>query len=235
MGHGLRHPADIVAWRRWHEARHPVRHVVRSARARVRPPAESLVDVLEPGGDADLLVAVEAPHASVRQAVVAPLVHLEAPRTAIVAPVGWQPPAVFAAHHRRTVPLSSVARSLRPAAVLAAGHYTVIGEAAFLLAEQHGARFFVSQHGALTPFAPPLPRAAHLLVWSDADAASCCGTPGSRRAPTRRPRATEVAASSSTSARGTPPRSRAPAWLTPLWQPVASMEPPTGRTRPSAT
>ena len=171
MGHGLRHPADLVAWRRWHEARHPVRHVVRSARARVRPPAESLVDVLEPGRDADILVAVEAPHASVRQAVVAPLVHLEAPRTAIVAPVGWQPPAVFAAHHRRTVPLSSIARSLRPAAVLAAGHYTVIGEAAFLLAEQHGARFFVSQHGALTPFAPPLPRAAHLLAWSEADAA----------------------------------------------------------------
>jgi hypothetical protein len=29
----------------------------------------------------------------------------------------------------------------------------------------------VSQHGALTPFAPPLPRSAHLLAWTDADAA----------------------------------------------------------------
>ncbi|RYB94636.1 hypothetical protein EUA93_09950 [Nocardioides oleivorans] len=54
-------------------------------------------------------------------------------------------------------------------AVLAAGHYTEIGTAAFELAESHGLPFFVSQHGALTPFAPPLPRAAHLLAWSELD------------------------------------------------------------------
>ena len=171
MGHGLRHPGDLVAWRRWHESRHPARHVVRSARARVQPPAESVVDVLEPSSDADLLVAVEATHASVRQAVVAPLAHLAADRTAIIAPVGWQPPGEFAGHARRTVALSGLAREVHPGSVLAAGHYTEIGEAAFSVAEDHGARFFVSQHGALTPFAPPLPRLAHLLAWTDADAA----------------------------------------------------------------
>ncbi|MCF6376275.1 hypothetical protein L2K70_01515 [Nocardioides KLBMP 9356] len=58
-----------------------------------------------------------------------------------------------------------------PRAVLAAGHYTPIGSAAFDLAEQCGATFFVSQHGALTPFAPPLPRAARLLAWTGEDAA----------------------------------------------------------------
>lgn len=170
MGHGLRHPADLVAWRRWHESRHPVRHVARSARARLRPPADVLVDLLSPGDDADVLVAVEATHASVDRAVVAPLAHLDPARTAVVAPVGWQPPAAYADHARRTVSLASLdLAGVR--AVLAAGHYTAIGAAAFEVAERHGARFLVSQHGALTPHAPPLPRAAHLLAWSEVDGA----------------------------------------------------------------
>jgi hypothetical protein len=170
MGHGLRHPADLVAWRRWHESRHPVRHVARSARARLRPPGEVRVDLLVRGGDADVLVAVEATHTSVDRAVVAPLAHLDAARTAVVAPVGWQPPAAYADHARRTVPLSDLdLPGVR--AVLAAGHYTEIGAAAFALAERRGAPYFVSQHGALTPYAPPLPRDAHLLAWSEVDGA----------------------------------------------------------------
>ena len=170
MGHGLRHPADLVAWRRWHESRHPVRHVARTARARLRPPAAAHVDLLVPDADADVLVAVEATHASVDRAVVAPLAHLDPTRTAVVAPVGWQPPAAYSGHTRRTVPLADVAL---PAvrAVLAAGGYTEVGSAAFALAERLGATFFVSQHGALTPYAPPLPRAAHLLAWSALDGA----------------------------------------------------------------
>ena len=177
MGHGLKHPADLVAWRRWHESRHPVRHVARSARARLRPPAEAHVDLLAAGGDADVLVAVEATHASVDRAVVAPLAHLDPRRTAVVAPVGWQPPAAYADHSRRTVTLHDLdVPGVR--AVLAAGHYTEIGAAAFALAEDGAAPFFVSQHGALTPFAPPLPRAAHLLAWSELDARS--GPPAAR-------------------------------------------------------
>ena len=101
----------------------------------------------------------------------APLAHLDPTRTSIVAPRGWTPPAAFAGHQRHTTALSRLAEFVRPRSVLAAGHYTAIGEAAFLLAEETGARYFVSQHGALTPFAPPLPRAAHLLAWTDTDAA----------------------------------------------------------------
>lgn len=169
MGHGLRHPADLVAWRRWHEARHPVRGAARSVRARLRPPADTQVDLLSPGPDADLLVAVEATHASVARAVVAPLDHLEPGRTTIVAPVGWQGPAAYATHRRRTVAISDLADLVGPRAVLAAGHYTEIGAAAFAVADRWDVPFFVSQHGALTPYAPPLPRAARLLAWSEAD------------------------------------------------------------------
>jgi len=171
MGHGLRHPADLVAWRRWHESRHPVRQLARAARARLRAPADVRVDLLAPSGDAHVLVAVEATHASVDRAVVAPLAHLPAERTAIIAPVGWQPPAAYATHLRRSVTLLELPGLVAPRAVLAAGHYTDIGAAAFALAETRGAAFLVSQHGALTPFAPPLPRAAHLLAWSDLDGA----------------------------------------------------------------
>ncbi len=169
MGHGLTHPADLVAWRRWHESRHPVRAAARAARARVRPPADSWVELFTAGDGADILVAVEATHASVDRAVVAPLTHLSAERTAIVAPVGWQPPTAYASHPRRTIRLAQLAATVTPQVVLAAGHYTEIGAAVFALAEDRDLPFFVSQHGALTPFAPPLPRAAHLLAWSDAD------------------------------------------------------------------
>lgn len=169
MGHGLRHPADLVAWRRWHESRHPVRGAARSVRARLRPPAGTQVDLLSPGPDADVLVAVEATHASVARAVVAPLDHLEPGRTTVVAPVGWRPSAAYATHRRRTVALSDLANLVRPRAVLAAGHYTEIGAAAFAVADDRDLPFLVSQHGALTPYAPPLPRAARLLAWSEAD------------------------------------------------------------------
>ncbi|QSR33405.1 hypothetical protein CFI00_0225 [Nocardioides sp. S5] len=170
MGHGLRHPADLVAWRRWQESRHPVRHVVRTARARLSPPVETRVDLLVADEGADLLVAVEAMHASVDRAVVVPLGHLDAARTTVVAPVGWQPPAAYSGHARRTVPLGDLTL---PAvrAVLAAGHRSEIGSTAYALAEALGATFFVSQHGALTPYAPPLPHAARLLAWSEADGA----------------------------------------------------------------
>ena len=170
MGHGLIHPGDLMAWRRWHESRHPVRQAARKVRSRMRPPIDIRVEVLVPEVDADVLVAVEAAHASVARAVVAPLEHLPADRTAIVAPHGWQPPAAYAGHRRRTTPLADLASLVAPRAVLAAGHYTEIGAAAFALAEEHEATFFVSQHGALTPFAPPLPRVARLLAWSDVDA-----------------------------------------------------------------
>ncbi|WP_139306468.1 RNA-binding protein [Nocardioides exalbidus] len=165
----MRHPADLVAWRRWHESRHPVRGAARAVRSRLRPPAPGTAELLTPGPDADLLVAVEATHASVSNAVVAPLAHLDPARTTIVAPAGWQPPEAYAAHARRTIGLGELTGLVGHRAVLAAGHYTEIGAAAFALAEEHDLGYFVSQHGALTPFAPPLPRAAHLLAWSQRD------------------------------------------------------------------
>lgn len=169
---GLRFPEDLAAWRRWHERRHPLR----LARQRVRgvlpgaTPAP-LVEVRRGGPDADVVVALEATHASVRAAVVEVLTHLDPARVVVVAPAGsaplltaWPPPTVVA--------LDELGTALgRPRAVLAAGHYTPIGAAVHARAAATGAPFMVSQHGLLTPLAPPLPPDARLLAWSEADAA----------------------------------------------------------------
>lgn len=169
LGPLLHHPADLVAWRRWHEFQHPLRHGFRVARLRLRVSDEAQVDVLTPAGDADVLVAVEATHSSFQHSVVAPLTHLIAERTAVVVPVGWQPPRSYARHRRSTITVPQLATRVRPRAVLAAGHFTEIGAAAFAVADERNIPFLVSQHGALTPFAPPLPRAAQLLAWSQGD------------------------------------------------------------------
>jgi len=166
---GLRHPDDLDAWRGWHERRHPLRLV----RGRVRAllpgrAAESLVDVRRGGPDADLLVAVEATHASVSAAVIDVLRHLDPARVVVVSPRGAALPIDLPAAR---VPLTAIGAHLgKVARVLAAGHYTPIGTAAHAHAQTVGARFLVSQHGLLTPLAPPLPPEVHLLAWSEADA-----------------------------------------------------------------
>lgn len=173
---GLRFPADLDAWRAWHERRHPLR-LARSRVARSRlwaaPPGGAVaerVEVRRGAPDADLLVAVEATHASVAAAVTDVLPHLDPARLVVVSPVGAPLP----------IPLDSPATALPVTdvggfvgdvrGVLAAGHYSPIGAAAHDHATRVGAAFLVAQHGLLTPFAPPLPPRARLLAWSDADA-----------------------------------------------------------------
>jgi hypothetical protein len=171
---GLTHPADLDAWRRWHDRRHPVR----LARDRVRralpfAAAPALVDVRRGGADADIVVAVEATHASVRAAVVEVVGHLDPARVVVVAPAGTD---LLIGPTGPTGPVTTIALPdlgavLGPVrAVLAAGHYTPIGAAVHEHARRVGAAFVVSQHGLLTPVAPPLPPRCRLLAWSDADA-----------------------------------------------------------------
>ncbi|MBV7432203.1 RNA-binding protein [Dermabacteraceae bacterium P13115] len=62
-------------------------------------------------------------------------------------------------------------QELTPRAVIASGNYLPMGAFAEELAHRCNARFVVVQHGLMTPYAPPLPRDAHLLAFSDEDAA----------------------------------------------------------------
>lgn len=171
MGHSLNHPTDLDAWHRWHAGRQRSRRLAQAAIRRFRPPPAGTLDVLLPPDAARVLVCVEASHSSVINAVAAPLDHLSPQQTGILCPVGWEPPREYAGHRRSTLPLARVLGLPAPRAVLAAGHYSPMGAVAHELSMRSTATFYISQHGALTPFAPPLPPAARLLSWSDADAA----------------------------------------------------------------
>ncbi len=55
--------------------------------------------------------------------------------------------------------------------VLSAGAFESVSLPVHGWARDRDVEFVVVQHGLLTPFAPPLPEASHLLAWSEADAA----------------------------------------------------------------
>jgi len=160
------HPRDLAAWQRWQDGRRPLRGVRRT----LTRPAE--VELVYGGPEPDLVVVVDAWHASVRAAIVAALPHLEPARTLVAGPAGvarqvpWQPARV------RSLRAGDVAQALAGArAVLGSGHHLEPGATVHAAAASLGIPFLVAQHGLLTPKAPPLPPRAHLLAWSEADAA----------------------------------------------------------------
>ncbi len=91
------------------------------------------------------------------------------------APLSWRPSA---GSRRRRTPVTGVARSRspscrrswEPARCWPLGTTPRSVQPPSRWRRSTTCPFFVAQHGALTPFAPPLPRAAHLLAWSEADA-----------------------------------------------------------------
>lgn len=158
---GLKHPVDLASWQRWQGRQHPRQAV----RQRLRRSSKPTFTVLRGGPAPDLLVAIEAQHASVANAVIEPMLRLPRERVAVLlAPgisldlPGW------ARDQAQDLDITGLR------AVLAAGHYTELGAAAYALSRRLKVPFLVAQHGLLTPHAPPLPRDAHLLAWSRQDA-----------------------------------------------------------------
>ncbi len=165
---GLRIPADLVEWHRWQRRRHLARDVKRRLLG-PRDAGEPRATVVHGGPDADIVVLVDATHASMANAVLAPLQWIPPERVITVLGPGVRLEVPGAKTEVRISELGTHLRSART--LLGCGEYTSIGAAAWSWARDSGAETFVSQHGALTPFAPPLPRAAHLLAWSDLDGA----------------------------------------------------------------
>ena len=180
-------PQRLAPWRAW-EGSH---HRLRRARAAVALASGRVLHggaggpeavIASRGGAPRVAVVVDAPTSSQQAALIAPLAHL---RDVVVV----CPPEVLAlldgpdgaggagarpAPGWDVVPLSAagVAERLDSVTdVLAVGHYLPLGAGAYRWAQSHGARFVVVQHGILTPFMAPLPVGAHLLAWSEADAA----------------------------------------------------------------
>ena len=162
MGHGLRVATDIEEWHRWQQRRGRARHL----RQRFRPTpdaAAATYGVARGGPDADVCVVVDATHSSVTSAILEPLRHLPPDRVIVV--LG---PGVSLDLDRPINRVADVADHLRGVTtVLGSGHYTDAGQAVWSALPR--ARTFVAQHGAVTPFAPPLPDRTTVLAWSPAD------------------------------------------------------------------
>ncbi|MFC7361112.1 hypothetical protein [Nocardioides astragali] len=127
------------------------------------PPAT----VVHGSPDADIVVLVDAAHASMVNAVLAPVQWIPPARVITVLGPGVRLDVPGTAQVVRVGDLGTHLRSART--LLGCGEYTGIGTVAWSWARKAGADTFVSQHGALTPHAPPLPRDSTLLAWSEAD------------------------------------------------------------------
>jgi hypothetical protein len=164
---GLIHASDLAAWRRWQESRHRLRQL----RHAVRPgpgtqPERFVLATYDP--EPRLLVALDSSSPTSHAALVEPLAGLDLPVAVLSA--GPAPDLARPPLTQQDVG-TDVPDALRGVvAVASLGHYLPRGELAHHWARGLGAGSVVVQHGALTPYAPPLPRGAHLLAWSDADA-----------------------------------------------------------------
>lgn len=164
----LRVPSDLAEWHRWQRRRHLARHL-KHRLVGPRSTSEPQATIVHGSPDADIVVLVDATHASMANAVLAPLRWIPPERVIAVLGPGVDLDLPGA---RQVVRIGELGTHLRSArTLLGCGEYTAIGAAAWGWAREAGADTFVSQHGALTPFAPPLPRDAHLLAWSDLDGA----------------------------------------------------------------
>jgi hypothetical protein len=164
---GLIEPRDLAAWRRWQESRHRVRRLCQV----LRPSTPEQIVLTTYDSEPRLLVAVDSGSPTSRAALVEPLRHLELP-IALLSPgspldvPGMKPLTSVA------VDAGALPRELRGIrATVSLGHYMSRGMVADRWAQQLGVPHFVTQHGALTPFMPPLPARARLLAWTEADAA----------------------------------------------------------------
>ena len=160
---GLAHPEDLVAWQRWQDRQHPLR----SLKGRLRP-ADASATLAAGGPDPTVLVAIDSTSPSNVAALLAPLAHLDPAQVAVLAPGdvrGLLPDGPW------TTRDWSAGEALPDVAVvMSAGHYLALGAASYDVARERGVPFVVSQHGALTPVAPPLPRGAVLCAWTEEDA-----------------------------------------------------------------
>lgn len=163
---GLIHADDLPAWRRWQQSQHRLRQVRHAVRPGPGPQPEHFVlTTYDP--EPRLLVALDSSSPTSHAALVEPLARLELP-VAVLSP-GPTPDLGRPPLTQQDVGADLPGALRGVAAVVSLGHYLPRGELAHHWARGLRAQSVVVQHGALTPYAPPLPHGARLLAWSNAD------------------------------------------------------------------
>ena len=187
----LHHPSDLDAWQASiAAARSPLRNLRNRLRSQPNPEPARLVlprsgsltaptsaqresSAADVAVDVDVLIVIDTPTASQLAALIAPMRFLAPGRVAVLTTAAssqrlrLDPDAIsvtISDHHELTRALP------RLRCVLSYGHYMHLGAMADASARALGATSFISQHGILTPFAPPLPEGSRLLAWSADDA-----------------------------------------------------------------
>jgi len=162
-------------WHRWQRRRQGIARRART-HSPSRPPER--LGYFSQAGEEDgssVVVALDSLATSQRAALLHPAQRLRdrGHRVLLLAPLALAPDlshAGFAFRGEATSLGWGALADGRARAVLAAGDYLAAGRLGRAIAAEFQAPYFVVQHGVLTPFAPPLPRGAHLLAWTKEDA-----------------------------------------------------------------
>lgn len=180
----LIHPRSLDRWQEWQHSRHRLRHAKHALTGTLgslrgspaaEEPAPTLVRHRREGEDPAaprVLIGVDSATPSSRASLLTALPYLTV-GVDVLAPAGVELPELGGPEWSAE-PLTDARRALDeepPAALLTLGHHLGVGRVLHDWALETGVRTAVVQHGALTPFAPPLPADTTLLAWSDADAA----------------------------------------------------------------
>ncbi|WP_347042819.1 hypothetical protein [Brachybacterium nesterenkovii] len=179
---GLNHPESLELWQDWARSRTRARrakHAVSGALGRSRRRGADAGQGAEPawvlrsreGEDAQrLLIAIDAPSPTSRAALLAVLPYLRCGVDVLSRADLVVPELTGEEWSERRGDADELLAGAEHQAVVSTGHNMGAGARAHELARSADVPELVIQHGALTPFAPPLPPGATLLAWSDADA-----------------------------------------------------------------
>lgn len=175
----LIHPRSLERWQEWQTSRHRARQLKHAVTGAIRsrrgdaPSQPSLVlhsrDGAETGGR--ILIAVDSASPTSRISLLTALPYLSS-AVDVLAPAEVELPELTGGEWTRQIVASprKVLDARDISSVLSLGWHLHVGRLAHSWALEHDIPAAVVQHGALTPFAPPLPPRTTLLAWSDADA-----------------------------------------------------------------
>ena len=152
-------------WETWCRANTPLS---RRLRARL-PPSEPLLLAHSGHRPSRVLVVVDALTSASRAAVVAPALRMAETMpvdTLVPSSMVTNLPAVL----RNEVERADSPSRLSPTVVLSTSPHMQAGARALAWARGRKIPYLIVQHGAITPFSPPLPKGVELLAWTELDA-----------------------------------------------------------------
>lgn len=175
----LIHATSLERWQDWQRSRHQLRHAkhallgaVKNFRSRApEEPARFVLHSLPGEGEGRLLLAVDSASPTSRASLMTALPYLRG-GVDILVPEGIELPELTGRDVDRTALTDPSALNGRGiTAVASLGWHLAAGRFAHDWAAEQGIASTIVQHGALTPFAPPLPPESTLFAWTEADGA----------------------------------------------------------------